>query len=120
MPNQLATRAAVAFRRKARASLVCMLLPAVAALAEENGGASGTALCAQREVLLHTLVEAHGQVANPPAAMLAEANIAISQARAACTDGRAEAAVAIYDRLIATFVPLTGERETAGAGSPGR
>jgi hypothetical protein len=40
-------------------------------------------------------------VPNAASAKLTEASIAIMQARAACADGRANDAVALYDRLIA-------------------
>ena len=57
-------------------------------------------LCADHEVTLAMLVEAHGATPNASSAMLAENANALIQARAACDSGRTNEAVAIYDRLI--------------------
>jgi hypothetical protein len=105
------TRTADTSRWKAATvALALLVLPTTAATAGEH--AAGAALCAEREALLQTLVEAHGQIPNAASALLAESSIAIAQARADCDDGRGEAALAIYDRLIAKLAS-PDEREPA-------
>jgi hypothetical protein len=104
------TRAADASRWKAPiVALILLLLPTAPATSGEP--AAGAALCAEREALLHTLLEAHGQIPNAASALLAESSTAIAQARAACDDGRGEAALAIYDRIIAKLA-FPDDRET--------
>src|SRR5215470_3543138 len=88
-------------RWKAPAAALFFLLALPTAPATAGEGAAGAALCAQREALLQTLVEAHGQIPNAASALLAESSITIAQARSACDDGRVEAALAVYDSLIA-------------------
>ena len=63
--------------------------------------AKGAALCAARELVLTTLVEAHGTVPNAASVKLAEVAIPLMQARTACENGRSPEALAFYDRLIA-------------------
>src|SRR5262245_33684702 len=69
--------------------------------------AAGADICAEREILLETLVEAHS---NAGAAKLAQESIPIMQARAACNNGRIDEAVVVYDRLIAEFQPTVAHR----------
>jgi hypothetical protein len=116
-PDQIPMQTADAIRWKAGAvSLIVLLLSAAPATSDEHGSAAGAALCAEREVLLQTLVEVHGrQAPNAASAMLVEASVAISRARAACHDGRAEAAMPIYDDLIARLASPAGDHEAASA-----
>jgi hypothetical protein len=114
--DQMRMRTADAIHWKAcAASLVFLLLPGVPATSGEHERATGAALCAEREVLLPTLVEAQGPLPNAASAMLVEASLAISQARAACDDGSAEGALAIYNGLIARLTRAASDRETASA-----
>jgi hypothetical protein len=76
-----------------------MLLTIEANSAQQN--ASRKTICAEREMLLATLIEAHGEIPNSASAKLAAASMDIMQARTACDEGRADDAVALYDRLIA-------------------
>jgi hypothetical protein len=113
---QMWMRTADAIHWKAcAASLVFLLLTGVPATSGEHEHATGAAFCAEREVLLQTLVEAQGPPPNAASAMLAEASLAISQARADCGHGRAEGALAIYDGLIAKLTRASSDRETASA-----
>jgi hypothetical protein len=90
-------------------SMLCKACLACFAFVVLSNGAANSAepsasiktLCAEKETLLGTLVEAHGQVPNVASAKLAEAGILIMQARAACDDGRADDAAALYDRITA-------------------
>jgi len=91
-------------------ALVLALLPAVRCANGGEQGASGSIICAERELLLATLVEAHGQVPNAASAKLAEASVALMQARAACDHGRVNEAVALYDRLIAALESVVTHR----------
>jgi len=93
-------------------ALFLLVLPIATATSGDH--AAGAALCAEREVLLQTLVEAHGQIPNAASALLAESSVAIAQARSACDDGRVEAALAVYDRLIARLTS-PDERELTTA-----
>jgi hypothetical protein len=97
---------------KACVSLACLLLPIVPAVAGERDKAAGAALCAEREALLQTLVEAHGRVPNAASTLLQEMAITIGRARAACDDDQAGAA--IYDSLIARLVSSAGLASSAG------
>jgi hypothetical protein len=91
------------------ALLLTILAPIPSANCVEQG-ASSTTICAERELLLATLVEAHGEIPNAAAAKLTEASAAIMQARAACDDGRVTDAVALYDRLIAELESVVAHR----------
>jgi hypothetical protein len=104
------TQAADTGRWKARTlALILLVLPAAPAISGDH--AAGTALCAEREVLLQTLIEAHGSAPNAASAILVASSVAIAEARAACAEGRAAAALAIYDDLIARL-RFPDERET--------
>jgi hypothetical protein len=103
-------RAADTCRWKApTVALALLVLPTAAAISGEH--AAGAALCAEREVLLQTLVEAHGPAPNAASALLVASSVAIAEARAACNNGRPAAALAIYDDLIARLAS-PGDRET--------
>jgi hypothetical protein len=105
------TRAADGSSWKARtAALILLVLPTVPVIAGDHAG--GAALCAEREVLLQTLVEAHGPAPNAASAILVASSVAIAEARAACADGRPAAALAIYDDVIAKLT-FPDDRETA-------
>jgi hypothetical protein len=73
-------------------------------------GSPTWAVCAVGEVLLTTLVEAHGEVPNAASEKLAEASIMIMRARIACDEGRVKEAVAVYDRLIAELGSVVTHR----------
>ena len=94
---------------------VFMLLTIDAAHSVEQSGL-GTVLCAERETLLATIVEAHGEVPNAASAKLTERSTLIMQARAVCHDGRVEEAVALYDRVIAEIGLPLPNISTIGAG----
>jgi hypothetical protein len=61
---------------------------------------SRSIVCAQREALLMTLVEAYSAAPNF-VTELAPKNLLILQARGSCDNGHITDAVALYDRLIA-------------------
>jgi hypothetical protein len=86
--------------RACAASFAFMLLTIDAGHSVEQS-VSGNALCAERETLLQTIVEAHGQAPNAATAKLTETSSLMLQARTACDEGRVEEAVALYDRIIA-------------------
>jgi hypothetical protein len=94
---------------------VFLLLPGPPVTSAEPPPDAGAGLCAEREVLLQTLVEAHGAVPNAASAILVRSGAEISSARAACNDGRVEAALAIYDRIIAELAPPAIDREATSA-----
>jgi hypothetical protein len=113
--NLVPTRAADASGWKARTvALFLLVLPTVPAISGDH--AAGAGLCAEREVLLQTLVEAHGPAPNAASAMLVASSVAIAEARAACNDGRPAAALAIYDDLIARLTFPDGRETTSVTG----
>src|SRR5215470_17113358 len=69
------------------------------AIAGENTDASWS-VCAEREVLLMVLVEAHGAFPNTASDILAVENVALMQARDDCDGGNVREAIAVYDRVI--------------------
>jgi len=73
----------------------------------------GANACAEKEVLLETLVEAHGDVPNLASEILAANGSALVRAREACAGGDANEAVALLDRLIAELSKPTTQ-VTAG------
>ncbi len=91
-------------------ALVLALLTAIPTANGVEQSASSSAVCAERELLLAVLVEAHGAVPNAASAKLTQASVAILQARAACDDGRISDAVALYDRLIAELESVVTHR----------
>jgi hypothetical protein len=70
------------------------------AVAGEDADASWSA-CAEREVLLMVLVEAHGAFPNTASDILAAENVALMQARDDCDSGNIRDAIVVYDRVIA-------------------
>ena len=70
------------------AGLGLALLGHNAASAAEHAGASSM-VCAEREVLLMVLVEAHGAAPNAATDKLAAESLGLIQARTACSNGRA-------------------------------
>jgi hypothetical protein len=113
--NLVPTRAADASGWKARTvALILLVLPTVPAISGDH--AAGAGLCAEREVLLQTLIEAHGPAPNAASAMLVASSVAIAEARAACNDGRPAAALAIYDDLIARLTFPDGRETTSVTG----
>jgi hypothetical protein len=73
----------------------------------------GANACAEKEVLLATLVEAHGPVPNRASEILAANGGALLRAGEACAGGDAIEAVALLDRLIAELSKPTTQ-VTAG------
>jgi hypothetical protein len=93
--------------------ITAVILALLVAIPCANGveqSASSSAVCAERELLLATLVEAHGPVPNAASTKLTQASAAILQARIACDDGRVSDAVALYDRLIAELESVVTHR----------
>jgi hypothetical protein len=68
-------------------------------------------VCAQREVLLMVLVEAHGAFPNAASDKLAAESVGLIQARIACDNGKAREAVVFYDRLIAELTTALAQRD---------
>jgi len=95
------TRIANPMRWKVYAGGLAFMLLTIGSANSAEQSASSETTCAEREALLAALVEAHGEVPNATSAKLTEASITIMQARAAGADGRANDAMALYDRLIA-------------------
>jgi len=98
--------------RRWSAAAVCLAvtLSTVTPANSAEPRAGDAASCAEREVLLQVLVEAHGVVPNPASAMLAEASFTITQARAACENGSISDALKFYDRLIAELASVVTYR----------
>jgi hypothetical protein len=80
--------------------LAVPLLGNNSAISAEEAGASSI-VCAEREVLLMVLVEAHGASPNAASDKLAAEGVVLTQARTACANGHASDATVLYDRLIA-------------------
>src|SRR5262245_57482113 len=97
-PTRAQTRA---IHWKACLISVFLLLPSSSGVFAEPDRDTGARPCAERETLLQTLVEAHGAIPNAASAIVVEAGAEIIEARAACSTGRVDAALAIYDRIIA-------------------
>lgn len=87
-----------AFRCAVYVAGIVLCSSVVAISAEETN--SGSDVCAQREALLLTLVEAHGAAPNFASDKLAAESLALAQTRSACDNGHAKDAAALYDRLI--------------------
>ena len=68
-------------------------------------------VCAEREVLLMVLVEAHGAAPNAAIDMLAAESMGLLQARTACNNGRAPEAIAFYDRLIGDLTAALPQKD---------
>ena len=82
------------------AALTATVLGNNGAISGEEAGASSI-VCAEREVLLMVLVEAHGPPPNAASDKLAAEGVALMRARTACDNGHTSDATALYDRLIA-------------------
>ena len=107
------TRTTEIMRRKAWvACLAFTLLTMGGAKAEQD--TSDQYVCAEREVLLETLLEAHGEMPKAGSPELDERSILIVQARAACGDGRVNDARVIYDRLIGKLEAVVTYRGQQG------
>jgi hypothetical protein len=104
-------------RWKAWAACLAFMLLTVDAAKPAEQGTSDKYTCAEREVLLETLVEAHGEMPNVGSRESAERNILIVQARAACRDGRVNDALLVYDRLIAKLQSVATFRGQRGYGA---
>jgi hypothetical protein len=115
------TRMTVLMRWKAWAACLAFILLTADAAKPAEQDTSAEYICAEREVLLETFLEAQGEMPNAGSPELAERSILIVQARAACRDGRLDDALVAYDRLIAklqSVVTYRGQREYgAGDGS---
>jgi len=104
-------------RWKALAACLAFMLLTVDAAKPAEQGTSDKYVCAEREVLLETLVEAHGEMPNADSPELAERDILVVQARAACRDGRVNDALLVYDRLIAKLQSVVTFRGQRGYGA---
>jgi hypothetical protein len=104
-------------RWKAWAACLAFTLVTVDAAKPAEQGTLDKYICAEREVLLETLVEAHGDMPNAGSPELAERDILIVQARAACRDGRVNDALLVYDRLIAKLQSVVTFRAQRGYGA---
>ena len=93
-------------RWKASAAFLAFLWLTIEPAMSDGQRAASADICAEREILLETLVEAHS---NAGAAKLAQESIPIMQARAACNNGRVDEAVVVYDHLIAEFQSLVAQ-----------
>jgi len=103
----MSTRITKPKRWKASVAFLAFLLLTMEPAMSAGGRAAGADICAEREILLETLVEAHG---NAGAAKLAQQSIPIVHARAACNDGHVDEAVVVYDRLTAEFQSMVAHR----------
>lgn len=116
------TRITGLVRWKAWAACLAFMLLTVDGAKPAEQGTSDQYVCAEREILLETLIEAHGEMPNAGSPELAESSILIVRARAACSDGRVNDALAVYDRLIAkleSVVTYRGQREYGAADASG-
>ena len=57
-------------------------------------------VCALKETKVITLIDDHGEAADLPSDILAEAGLALLRARSACYEGRVAEAVALYDEIL--------------------
>jgi hypothetical protein len=73
----------------------CFALP-IGASAQERFAKE----CSAKDVLVITLIEDHGAAADLPAQRLADAHLAMLDARTACTEGRVSDALAIYNSIL--------------------
>jgi hypothetical protein len=67
-------------------------------------------LCAALDVQVVTLIEDHGYAADIVSERLARAGLDQMQARLACTAGRPEQGIAIYDGIIRSLGPMLSRR----------
>jgi hypothetical protein len=66
--------------------------------------------CAQRDVQVVTQLEQYGEAQAAPGEILYEAFWILTRARQVCSEGRAVAALALYDSIFKTS--LTGRKQT--------
>ena len=86
--------------------LACLTVAVLAnndAISGEDAGARAI-VCAEREVLLMVLVEAHGALPNAASDKMAAEGMMLMQARTACDRGQVGDATMLYDRLIAGLI----------------
>jgi hypothetical protein len=76
-----------------------------------NASASSM-VCAEREVLLMVLVEAHGAFPNAAFDKLAAEGLGLMQARITCEYGEAREAIVFYDRLIADLTTALAQKDS--------
>ena len=111
------TRMSELMRWKAWAACLAFTLLTTWAAKPAEQGISDQYICAEREVLLQTLLEAQGETPKVGSPELDERSILIVQARAACRDGRVNDALLVYDRLIAKLQSVVTFREQRGYGA---
>lgn len=99
------------------AGLAAVLATSTGAFAQQT--TSSSIACAEREVLLMTLVEAHGAAVNVATNTLADEAALLAQARSACDNGHASDALPLYDHLIAELTASISHLENAQRGSLG-
>jgi hypothetical protein len=66
-------------------------------------------ICAEADLRLVTLIEAHGEAQDVPAEILAQAFFTVLEARKACNQGQVEAAMKLYESI--SLRPVTSEGE---------
>jgi hypothetical protein len=97
-------------RRSMLAFVFCAASACVAAgAATAQDPAPVSPLCADADVRLVTLIEAHGDAQDMPAEVLAQAFFTVMKARKACNRGEVEAALALYDSTPLGVVTAGGE-----------
>jgi hypothetical protein len=92
------------------ACLAIALLDNNRAIAAQHSGVTSI-ICVEREVLLMTLVEAHGAFPNAASRKLAAESAALMRARTACDHGHSRDALVFYDRLIAELTASLAQKE---------
>ena len=93
----------------AKDCLVASLLGISATIAVAQS-TTGLQVCATRDVEVVTLIEDHGSAADIASERLAKAGLDQMQARLACTSGRPELGIAIYDEIIRLLGPMLSQR----------
>jgi hypothetical protein len=71
---------------------------------------SGSPLCAARDLQVIILIEEHGVANDIASERLSKAGLAQMDARLACSAGRVEEAVALYDGIIGSLGPMLSRR----------
>jgi hypothetical protein len=72
--------------------------------------ASGSPLCAARDLQVIILIEEHGTANDIASERLSKAGLAQMDARLACSDGRVKEGVALYDGIIGALGPMLSRR----------
>ena len=70
-----------------------------------------TPACADRDLKVITLIEAHGEARDVAPAALGAAGLAHLQARSSCLSGDEAAALAIYDSILRDYARAAYDRE---------